>query len=218
MFKDKKHAGDTASKQRDAERPVEGNAGTADEGENITPAGTSDMGAMEREDTPTGADERGEGTGNADVKDMERKAEEYRDNWLRTAAEFENFKKRQEKQQTEFYKRAVEALARDLLPIVDSLERALSHGKESNVPQSFIDGIELSRKSFMDVLEKHGVKPIPAEGEKFDPNFHEAMMQQENPDVEENTVLTEAQKGYLLNDRLLRPSLVVVSKKPAQDD
>ena len=152
------------------------------------------------------------------LAEREQEAKDNYDKWLRSVAEFENFKKRHEREKAEFMKMANEMLVKDFLPVLDSLDRALQHTEQNEVPQSFIEGIELVRKGFVNVLEKHGVKVIDALGERFDPNFHEAVMQQENPDVEDNTVLYETQKGYMLHDRLLRPSMVIVSKRPAQED
>jgi molecular chaperone GrpE len=152
------------------------------------------------------------------LAEKEQEAKDNYDKWLRSIAEFENFKKRHEREKAEFMRMANESLVKDFLPVLDSLDRALKHTEGNEVPQSFIEGIELVRKGFVSALEKHGVKEIEALGEKFDPNFHEAVMQQENPDVEDNTVLFETQKGYMLHDRLLRPSMVIVSKKSAQED
>ena len=152
------------------------------------------------------------------LAEREQEAKDNYDKWLRSVAEFENFKKRHEREKAEFMRMANEMLVKDFLPVLDSLDRALQHTEQNEVPQSFIEGIELVRKGFVNVLEKHGVKVIDALGERFDPNFHEAVMQQENPDVEDNTVLYETQKGYMLHDRLLRPSMVIVSKRPAQED
>jgi len=149
------------------------------------------------------------------------KEEESKDNydkWLRALAEFDNYKKRQEREKADFCKFAMESLMKELLPVLDNLDRALEHSKVNEVPQSFIEGLELARKSFWDVLDKNGLKHVDAVGEKFDPNYHEAIMQQDDPDSEENTILTEVQKGYLLHDRLIRPSMVVVSKKPAGEE
>ena len=143
----------------------------------------------------------------------EREAQENYDNWLRSLAELENYKKRQEREKAELFKFGQESLIRELLPVLDNIDRAIEHSKVNHVPASFIEGLELARKSFWEVLKKNGVEAINAVGEKFDPNFHEAIMQQEDPEREENSIISEAQKGYKLNDRLLRPSMVVVAKK-----
>jgi molecular chaperone GrpE len=148
----------------------------------------------------------------------EREAQENYNKWLRTLAELENYKKRQEREKADLCKFAQESLIRGLLPVLDNIDRAIEHSRVNNVPASFIEGLELARKSFWGVLQKNGVEVINTVGEKFDPNFHEAIMQQEDPEVEENTITSEAQKGYLLHDRLLRPSMVVVAKKSAIEE
>jgi molecular chaperone GrpE len=92
----------------------------------------------------------------------------------------------------------------------------LAHGSEvGNNQEALIEGVRLTSEGLFSVLEKFGLKPVSALGQRFDPNFHEAVMQRDNPDVEDNSVLEEVQRGYLLHDRLIRPSMVVVSRKPA---
>jgi len=148
----------------------------------------------------------------------EREAQENYDKWLRSVAELENYKKRQEREKAELCKFGQESLIRELLPVLDNIDRAIEHSKVNHVPASFIEGLELARKSFWEVLQKNGVEAINAVGEKFDPNLHEAIMQQEDPEREENSIISEAQKGYKLNDRLLRPSMVVVAKKSTPEE
>jgi molecular chaperone GrpE len=152
------------------------------------------------------------------LSEKEREAQENYDKWLRSLAELENYKKRQEREKAELCKFAQESLIRGLLPVLDNIDRAIEHSKINHVPASFIEGLELARKSFWEVLQKNGVEAINAAGEKFDPNFHEAIMQQEDPEREENTIISEAQKGYMLHDRLLRPSMVVVAKKSTAEE
>lgn len=150
-----------------------------------------------------------------DEADWKVEAEKSRDLLLRAQADMENVKKRLEREKTEFLKFANENLIKDLLPVLDNLERALNHAREEGSDANGIaEGVQLTMDGFKNVLEKFGVAPIKAKGERFDPNYHEAVMQQESPDGEENVVLEEVQKGYLLNDRLIRPTMVVVSRKP----
>lgn len=138
---------------------------------------------------------------------------------LRQAAEHENYKKRSEREKAEFFKRANQSMAGDLLPVIDNLERALAAARETGGDQSMIDGLEMIHQELMRVLERHGLEPIEALGQPFDPEYHEAMMQQEDPDQPSNTVIDQVQKGYLFQDRLLRPAMVVVSKRPeSQND
>jgi molecular chaperone GrpE len=128
----------------------------------------------------------------------------------------ENIKKRLEREKTGLVKFANENLVKDLLPVLDNLERALVHGNEArNNQEALLEGVRLTYEGLLNVLEKFGVTPVKALGERFDPNFHEAVMQKDDPDVEDNSVIEEVQKGYLLHDRLIRPSMVVVSRKPA---
>jgi len=185
----------------------------------------AENGLQEEHSAPSGFAEAHEGRADEKDRDMtellaekEKEAKDNYDKYLRSMAEFENFKKRQVREKAEFLKMANESLIRELLPVKDSLDRALEQAANSDVPKSYIEGIELARKSFMDVLAKNGLTPIEALGEKFDPNYHEAIMQQEDPDVDENTVITQVHQGFMLNDKLLRPAMVVVSKKPAQEE
>lgn len=151
------------------------------------------------------------------MKRLDEKSEEAAtnyDRWLRVSAELENYKKRVEKEKAEFLKYAHESLIKELLPIVDNLERAIEHARTEKASKALLEGIEMVLKSFNDCLGKFKVKPIKAIGAKFDPNLHEAVRVEENTEEEENTILSELQKGYMLNDRVIRPAIVVVSKQP----
>ncbi|MGD8562754.1 MAG: nucleotide exchange factor GrpE [Desulfarculaceae bacterium] len=142
--------------------------------------------------------------------------DELKDRVLRLAAEMDNYKKRSERDKADFLKRANESLVKDLLPIMDNLERALAHAEEqSEDTQGVTEGLSLIWQELSKVLERHGLEKVEALGLAFDPEVHEAMMQQEDPEAEENTVIQELQKGYLFQGRLLRPAMVVVSKKPS---
>lgn len=134
------------------------------------------------------------------------------DRVLRVAAEMENTRKRLEREKSEGICFANESLLRDLLPIVDNLERAVAHGEEEGSFQALLEGVRLTLKNFGDTLGKYGCKGFESMGKPFDPNFHEAVMQQESSEHPEKTVVQEFQKGYTLKDRLLRPAMVVVSK------
>jgi molecular chaperone GrpE len=142
-------------------------------------------------------------------------AQRYKDLAMRAQAELENAKKRLEREKRDIIKFANENLIKGLLPIVDNLERALDHAEPVQAGSaSLTEGVQLILDSLRSLLEKNGVNPVTAVGEKFDPNFHEAVMQEENPEVEEGTVTREVQRGYLLRDRLIRPAMVVVAKRP----
>jgi molecular chaperone GrpE len=131
--------------------------------------------------------------------------------FLRERAELENFKKRIQREKADALRFACEPLIRDLLPVVDNLERAVEHGTGNG--QSVLDGVRLVLKSFLDVLDRHGVKRVDAVGEPFDPSRHEAMAQVESSEHEPNRVVAQHHRGYLLHDRLLRPALVTVSRR-----
>ena len=145
-------------------------------------------------------------------RQLQEKTEEAGRNYdlfLRERAETENFKKRMVREKSEALRFASEPLVRDLLPIVDNLERAVEHADGNG--QSVIEGVRLVLKSLLDILERHGVKRIDAVGEQFDPTRHEAMAQVQSAEHEPNQVVDQHHSGYLLHDRLLRPALVTVS-------
>ncbi|MBP6941633.1 MAG: nucleotide exchange factor GrpE [Syntrophorhabdaceae bacterium] len=129
-------------------------------------------------------------------------------------AEFENYKKLKIKEKQDTLKFGNEVLIKELLPVLDNLEMALDHTAKTEDYKGIYDGVKITFNEFLKVMEKAGVTRIEAVGKKFDPNLHEAFYQEEKEDVEPDTVLSEFQKGYLLNNRLMRPSRVVVSKKP----
>ena len=144
-------------------------------------------------------------------------ARQNHDRWLRAVAELENVKKRMARERAEAVRFANEAFIRDLLPIVDNLERALEHARGGGNGKSIVEGVELVLKGLVDVLERHGVKKVEAAGVPFDPTHHEAVAHVETGELEPNRVLAQHQPGYLLNERLLRPALVSVSKAPPAD-
>jgi molecular chaperone GrpE len=143
--------------------------------------------------------------------------DELKDRLLRLAAETENFKKRVERDKADFLRRATEGLVKDLLPVLDNLERGLGAAEGDASPLA--QGVELTLAELRKILERNGLEPVLALGQPFTPEMHEAVMQQEDPDQDDGTVLNELQKGYLFQGRLLRPAMVVVSKRPAlQED
>ncbi len=150
----------------------------------------------------------------AKLAEKEKEAEENYERMLRAQADLENYKKRALREKAELFNYRHEELIKELLPILDNLERAIENTKKSQDCLALIEGIELTWKQFIHCLEKFGVKSISSLGEKFDPGLQEAMSQIESGDHAPNTVIEEVQKGYLLKDRLLRPSLVVVSRQP----
>lgn len=150
-------------------------------------------------------------------KELVRKEEEIKslqDRILYLQADFENFKKLKAKEKLDTLRYANEEIVKDLLPVVDNLERALAHSESTDDHKSIHEGVRITLNEFLKVLKKSGATPIDAIGQKFDPNFHEALYQEERGDMDADTVVSEVQKGYILNDRLIRPSRVGVSKKP----
>lgn len=146
------------------------------------------------------------------LESVEQEAKEAHDRFLRVSAEFENYKKRSAREMDEFRKFANESLLREMLTVVDNLERALNSSNNDNQANSHIaEGVDMTLKEILKVFEKFNVKPIEALGKPFDPNFHQAAMQEETNEHPENTVLNELEKGYMIHDRLLRPAMVVVS-------
>ena len=136
-----------------------------------------------------------------------------KDRVLRLSAEFENYKKRSSKEMSDFKKFANESLFRQLLTVVDNIERAISSSKDGEPDvATLLAGVEMTHKEILKFLTTFNVKPVEAQGKAFDPAFHQAVTQQESEDHPENTVMAELQKGYLFHDRLIRPSMVVVSK------
>ncbi len=152
------------------------------------------------------------------IAELKAEIEANKDRILRISAEFENYKKRSAKEMDDFRKFANETLFKQLLTVVDNLERAICSGEECSDAEALLKGIKMTHKEIMKFFETFNVKPVKAHGEPFDPVFHQAVSQQESDEYPENTVINELQKGYTLHDRLIRPSMVVVSKASAKDD
>jgi molecular chaperone GrpE len=145
-----------------------------------------------------------------------KEAAEANEKYLRTYADFENYRKRMQRDQAEFRKYANEQMALELLTVIDHLGLALRHAGESGgTGEGLQQGVEMVYKQFRDVLEKFGIKPFKAEGEPFDPAMHDAMMQVETADVPENMVVQVFQDGYLYHEKVLRHAKVGVSKRPS---
>lgn len=134
--------------------------------------------------------------------------DDFRDRYVRTLADFENFRKRSEREKADFQRYALIGVIRDLLPVLDNFDRALDHAEEGD---EFHKGVALIYKQLFDVLQRHGLKPITESGVRFDPNIHEAVIREEDPSVPSHTVVAVLQKGYFLHDRLLRPAMVKVA-------
>ena len=156
---------------------------------------------------------------NTEEDSLEKEIETLKEEKIRLLAEMENLRKRFEREKVETIKFGSINLARDILSPGDNLERALDAlPEDENHPESIknlIDGLKMVLKEYKNTLEKHGVKKIETLNQKFDHNFHQAMMEVENNDIEEGTVVQEVQSGYTMHDRLLRAAMVGVSKKQA---
>lgn len=134
--------------------------------------------------------------------------QQLKDRYLRTLADFENFRKRNEREKADFFRHALGAVLKDILPVLDNFDRALEHAEGGD---DFHKGVLLIYKQLFDVLQKHGLKPIDETGVHFDPNIHEAVIREEDASLPSHSVSAVLQKGYFLHDRLLRPALVKVA-------
>jgi molecular chaperone GrpE len=155
----------------------------------------------------------------AKLEAKEKEAEETYDRLLRVSAEFDNFKKRSTREMDDYRKFANQSLIKEMLSVVDNLELAMgSTNGQKAIDKDLLQGLEMTHKEILKVFEKFNVKPIDAIGQPFDPAFHEAVMQEETNDSPKNTVINELQRGYMIHDRLLRPSMVVVAKPKENRD
>jgi len=147
----------------------------------------------------------------AALEASESKAAEYLDGWQRAQAEFTNYRKRQERERELMRFESVGRIIKRYLPIVDDLERALQNRPTEGEGAAWADGIELIYRKLMGILEAEGVTQIEAEGQEFDPNLHEAVMQTESDEHESGMIIEVLQNGYMLGDRVLRPAMVLVA-------
>ncbi len=155
----------------------------------------------------------------AKLESKEQEAKENYERLLRVSAEFENYKKRTSRDLEELRKFANQSLIKEMLSVVDNLELAMnSTNGHKTIDKGLLQGLDMTHKEILKVFEKFEVRPIDAMGQTFDPTFHEAVMQEETDEFAENTVINELQKGYLIHDRLLRPSMVVVARRTGEKD
>lgn len=140
---------------------------------------------------------------------------DLKDKYVRLYADFENYKKRMQKDKEEVVKYGNESILYEILPVIDNLEMALSHASD-DVSEGLVKGVQITLREFQRVIEKFGLIPIEAFGKPFDPSVHHAMSQVVRPDVGDRTVVEEYRKGYMLGGKVLRPSLVAVSKRPGE--
>lgn len=144
------------------------------------------------------------------VDALRKEKQELYDRLLRKQADFENYRKRADKEKRDFQQYALADFMLDLVAILDNFDRALQHADEQSGSE-YRKGVELINRQFRDLMEKRGLKAMVSEGQVFDPNFHEAILREENNNLPENTIVQELQKGYFFRDRLLRPAMVKVS-------
>ena len=155
-------------------------------------------------DTPAPAE-------SSELADLQRERDDYKDRWLRKGAEFDNYRKRVERERREQADQSVVDLLEDLLLVVDDFDRAMTVDADEG-GGAYRKGVELIHGKLHDLLRKQGLKPIDALGADFDPNIHQAVVHEESPEHREGEVIGELRKGYMLNDRLLRPAMVKVAK------
>lgn len=216
------------SMDKEEEAAIESAASPGDAAE-VTGTTVEDNDTEAGEDSEAGADTadaneaESEGPSDGASVDVEedeqaRLAEEvmlYKDRLVRLAAEFDNYKKRTGREFTALVKNAGESLITELLPILDNIERALQAPQTSDETRSFAQGFEMIRQQFLEKLEKAGMKEIAAEGTPFDPTRHEAVMAVENEEHPADTVINVVEKGYTLNEKVLRAAKVIVTRAPA---
>ena len=183
---------------------------------------TEDREELVQDNATPSEEEQEQGKGAQETESSKEEAlraelEKEKDKFLRLFAEFENYKKRAARENKDFRKFANEALIKEMLPVIDNLERAIqssssNESEQENFNSSILKGVTMTLNEILKVLDRFHVKPIDALEQPFDPNYHEAVGQEETDEFADNTVIREYQKGYLLYDRLIRPSMVVVSK------
>jgi molecular chaperone GrpE len=189
------------------------------EKENTIEVNAEEAAAPESGTNPAEDTETAKGTEQADLhallEDARGKADEHWDQCLRLQADMDNLRKRAERDVASAHKFALERFATELLPVRDSLELGLAaFAAEGADPEKLREGVELTLQMLTSAMGKFEIREVNPQGEQFNPDFHQAMSLQERDDVEPNKVVTVVQKGYLLNERLLRPALVIVSKAP----
>lgn len=149
------------------------------------------------------------------LRSLQQDLEDHKDRYVRKLAEFENHKKRSERERQEYFKIALAGFVHDFLPVMDNFERALEHARPADMESDFGQGVVIIRKQLGELWKRYGLIPIDTSG-AFDPNLHEAVTTEETDAVSPNTILAELQKGYFLNDRLIRPAFVKVAVRKGE--
>ena len=149
------------------------------------------------------------------VQSVQKDLEELKERYVRKLAEFENHKKRSERERQEYFKIALAGFVHDFLPVMDNFERALEHARPADLESDFGQGVVIIRKQIAELWKRYGLIPIDTSG-AFDPNLHEAVATEETDAVPPNTIVAELQRGYFLNDRLIRPAFVKVAVRKGE--
>lgn len=170
----------------------------------------------ERETMPTGAGEDEASSAAEALAASQAEAARLRDQLLRTAADFDNFRKRSRREAEDAQRRGKESALKDLLPVFDNIERAASHAYEAPDVKAVVDGLRMVMKQFTDALAKLDIQRVPGVGAAFDPTVHEAIQHLESPDHPAGVIMAEVTPGYTIGDQLMRAALVVVSKGPPE--
>lgn len=204
----------TEAEMDDTVKPTEPSPADADKIRAYEKMAASEPSPEGAESGPEPGAEQASGAGDleADLEGAKKEAAQNYDRLLRLSAEFENFKKRSAREMDDFRKYAVESLVKDMLPVVDNLERAIVSAAEDNAAESLLEGVRMTLDELLKVFDRAKVKPIEALGRTFDPTVHQAVMQEETDAHPDKTVIREFQKGYTIHGRLLRPAMVVVAK------
>lgn len=204
MPKNSKPVDDTAEEKTVEEMPQEEAEAAEDEVLEETAAEAAE------DETAEETEEAGEQK-EEPVKEVSKEEEALSQKYMRLAADFQNFKRRTEKEKTDIYQYANEKIALDIIEVMDNFDRALAHIEDVQ-DKGFAEGMEKIYKQLSGVLDKNNIIEIKAEGEEFDPKFHNAVMTEENPDFESGIVIQAMQKGYTLNGKVIRPSMVKVAR------
>ncbi|NOY13341.1 MAG: nucleotide exchange factor GrpE [Deltaproteobacteria bacterium] len=154
----------------------------------------------------------------AELEKTRKEAKTHQEQYLRTLADMENLRKRTQREKEELAKFANETILREILPVIDNLERAVEHAEQAASSDGLLEGVQMTLEQFNQVLTRFGVQPFNSVGQPFDPALHQAMGQLETDTCPANAVAQEMQKGYQLNERLLRPAMVMIAKAPASTD
>ena len=203
MPKNSKPVDDAAEEKTVGEMPQEEAETAEDEVLEETAAEEAEEAAEETEETGEQKEEP--------AKEVSKEEEALSQKYMRLAADFQNFKRRTEKEKTDIYQYANEKIALDIIEVMDNFDRALAHIEDVQ-DKGFAEGMEKIYKQLSGVLDKNNIIEIKAEGEEFDPNIHNAVMTEENPDFESGIVIQAMQKGYTLNGKVIRPSMVKVAR------